>query len=102
MSPGRRPHRGTGVSWTFQATVVLLYALAVGLMPLAHHDVVCHAKSPTHCTTCVVGASAEAAGDAAGAARCSLDDLGIADSYAHIPSDPITLGAPAGRAPPTA
>ena len=28
-------------------------------MPLAHHDVLCHLKSTTHCTTCVVASSGE-------------------------------------------
>jgi hypothetical protein len=100
MSPGLRPHRGTRVAWLLQA-IVAAYALAVSLMPLAHHDVVCHAKSPTHCTTCVVGASAEPAGDGSGPARYPLDDLGAARALAHVPGDPVTLGAPAGRAPPS-
>ena len=42
-------------------------------MPLAHHDIVCHLKSTTHCTTCVVGSSGETAALGRGARRhCGL------------------------------
>ena len=47
-------------------------------MPLGHHDLACHLKSPTHCTTCTVGSSAEAAVDPAVLARFWLLEIGAA------------------------
>src|SRR5580765_784583 len=43
--------------------VLALYVLAAALLPFGHHDLACHIKSATHCTTCTVGSSAEAAAD---------------------------------------
>jgi hypothetical protein len=81
--------------------VLALYVLAAALMPLGHHDVACHLKSTTHCTTCVVGSSAEAAAAPALLARFWLNDSGAA---ACAPADPLvsaTLLPTPGRAPPT-
>jgi hypothetical protein len=82
--------------------ILAIYVLAAALMPFAHHDLVCHLKSTTHCTTCIVGSSAEAAADPALLARFWLNDAGATvfdpvtapDSDARRPSP--------GRAPPTA
>ena len=87
------------MTWLLQA-IVAAYVLAVAFMPLSHHDVVCHAKSTTHCTSCVVGASAEPAGAAAGAAPCHLNDLGAAAAGHRVVAHGIMLGVSAGRAPP--
>ena len=46
----------------FAKLLLAAYVLAAALLPLAHHDIVCHLKSSTHCTTCVVGSSGETAG----------------------------------------
>ena len=56
--------------------VLALYVFAAALLPFGHHDLVCHLKSTTHCTTCTVGSSAETAADPAVLARCSLVDAG--------------------------
>jgi hypothetical protein len=80
--------------------VLALYVLAAALMPLGHHDLACHLKSTTHCTTCIVGSSAEAAVDPAVLARFWLLDLGAARA------EPVqSLAVPdastaTGRAPP--
>ena len=56
--------------------------LAAALLPLAHHDIACHLKSTTHCTTCIIGSSAEAAADPAPLDRLRLRDAGRADPSA--------------------
>jgi hypothetical protein len=80
--------------------VLALYVLAAALMPLAHHDLVCHLKSTTHCTTCTVGSSAEAAADPAVLARFWLLDLGatVCDPASAVASANILPSS--GRAPP--
>src|SRR5262245_1527 len=39
--------------------LVALYVLALAAMPFAHHDLLCHLKSSTHCATCHVGTSTD-------------------------------------------
>jgi len=81
--------------------VLALYVFAAALLPLGHHDLVCHLKSTTHCTTCTVGSSAETAGDPAVFARCSLVDAG-APAYDSARSPHSASSRPAsGRAPPS-
>ena len=81
--------------------VLALYLLAAALMPFGHHDLVCHLKSNTHCTTCTVGSSGEAAADPAVFARFWLIDAG---ATVCEPSDEPVLStgrSASGRAPPS-
>lgn len=81
--------------------VLALYMLAAALMPFGHHDLVCHLKSTTHCTTCVVGSSAEAAADPAVLAKFWLLDAGAA-TCDPVEAARLSAGRPAsGRAPPS-
>jgi hypothetical protein len=78
------------------------YVVAAALMPLAHHDVVCHLKSSTHCTTCVVGSSGETPSWAV-----ALDGLRLADAgRAILPSaagrQSNLVRTSSGRSPPLA
>jgi hypothetical protein len=99
MSSSGRLLRG---SLDLQLKVVLaLYVLAAALMPLGHHDLACHLKSTTHCTTCIVGSSAEAAVDPAVLARFWLLDVGVTTvdpMHSPVVPDVSTLS---GRAPPS-
>jgi hypothetical protein len=95
---GRLPRASLGVRLK---VVLALYVLAAALMPLGHHDLACHLKSTTHCTTCTVGSSAEAAVDPAVLARFWLLELGITSTDpVHTPSAP-KMSAASGRAPPS-
>ncbi len=81
--------------------VLTLYVLAAALMPFAHHDLVCHLKSTTHCTTCTVGSSAETAADPAVPASFSFVDAG-ATAGGPVDSPCSAARRPAsGRAPPS-
>ncbi len=80
--------------------VLAIYVLGAALMPLGHHDVVCHLKSTTHCTTCVIGSSAEAAADPSGLARFWLNDTGFALSERQDAPLSASLCLSSGRAPP--
>ncbi len=98
VTSGRLP-RGSRLGARLKA-VLAFYVIAAALMPLAHHDLVCHLKSTTHCTTCTTGSSAEAAADPAVLARFWLLDAGAAVAFA--PSVPVAapLCELSGRAPP--
>jgi len=82
--------------------VFAVYALATSLSPLSHHDLACHLKSATHCTTCVVGASAES--DSPGAAQpgADLTFAGGVSVGSVRASDHRSLVAIPSRAPPPA
>ena len=81
--------------------VLALYVLAAALMPLGHHDLACHLKSTTHCTTCTVGSSAEAAVDPAVLARFWLLDAGAAGGETLQSPDVPDATSASDRAPPS-
>ena len=99
MSALGRPRRVSPL--TLRLKIVLaIYVLGAALMPLGHHDVVCHLKSATHCTTCVIGSSAEAATGASGLSRFWLNDTGFAISERQDAPLSASLCISSGRAPP--
>ena len=99
VTSGRLPRRPVGL----QLNVVLaLYLLAAAFLPFGHHDLVCHLKSTTHCTTCTVGSSAEAAADPAVLARFWLLDAGVAVFDPVDVAHSTTVRPASGRAPPAA
>jgi hypothetical protein len=97
VTPGRFPRGSVGLRLKL---VLALYMLAAALLPFGHHDLVCHLKSTTHCTTCTVGSSAEAAADPAVLARFWLHDAGIAIAEPIDAPHSATVRPALGRAPP--
>ena len=91
--------RGTRLALMLRV-VIAMYVLAVALMPFAHHDVVCHVTSPSHCTTCVVGYSSDVAPEPDVLAAAGLHDAGAAMLDADIRLDAEPICAHSGRAPP--
>jgi hypothetical protein len=99
MSTSGRLPRGSRLGARLKA-VLAVYVVAAALMPLSHHDLVCHIKSATHCTTCTVGSSAEAASDPALLARFWLLDAGASLLDPSSAPDAAPLLKLSGRAPP--
>lgn len=97
--PGRLP-RGSRLCLRLKL-ILAAYAVAVALLPLAHHDLACHLKSSTHCTTCIVGSSAEGASHGTALARVVMDDAGAALPAESVAFDAVLLRLAPGRAPPT-
>jgi hypothetical protein len=82
--------------------LVAIYIVAVAAMPFAHHDIVCHLKSSTHCTTCHVGTSGDQSSIRPALARVDLADSGQPhDRQSGVPAA-SALSPSAGRAPPLA
>ena len=96
MAPSR-PRLGVTLRWVLAA-----YFVALAAMPFAHHDVVCHLKSSTHCSTCHVGASTDPDGTRPAVTSADLSDAGAAEQRASGIIASCTLSPSAGRAPPTA
>jgi len=98
MSAGATPRRRSS-SWAF-TLVLALYVAAAALLPLAHHDIACHLKSSTHCTTCVVASAGDLAADTSFLQHRPLDDAGKTATEACLRVDSQALDALGGRAPP--
>jgi hypothetical protein len=80
--------------------LLAVYAVLLAANPLLHHDVACHLKSPTHCTSCT--ASPWASRIEAGVPLVSqpLPDAGrvvVGGAASVRAADRL---APAGRSPP--
>jgi hypothetical protein len=99
MSTGTRLPHGSRLALGLKL-LVAIYTVAAMAMPLAHHDVVCHTKTPTHCVTCVVASAGDVAADPTGLARLGLNDLGPAVTDGPCSVACGELRAPSGRAPP--
>jgi hypothetical protein len=99
MVLARRPCGGLGFG---VSAVLVVYVLAAALLPLGHHDVACHLKSPTHCTTCVIGSSAELTPDVTTLLRQPLRDAGRAAAMAVTDGDTPVPRTSSGRSPPLA
>ena len=86
----------------FAKLLLAAYVLAAALLPLAHHDVLCHLKSTTHCTTCVVASSGETTGWALGFDSMSLPEAGRALMLSTASFDSALVRVGSGRSPPQA
>ena len=81
---------------------VALYALFLVIAPFEHHDLVCHFKTPTHCTSCtssLPGANTHAPA-AVGAAN--LPYAGGAFAAVVVTDGSLLTVRSTGRSPPAA
>jgi hypothetical protein len=79
---------------------VVLHAAVLAAAPFEHHDLVCHLKTPQHCSSCTsspVGAgSVRAPAPAAG----HLVEAGSAVSLEATPESAVFAPRTVGRSPP--
>jgi hypothetical protein len=78
-----------------------VYVLAAALLPLSHHDVICHLKSATHCTTCLTASSAETTSHVAALDAAPLTDAGRASSGTTVYVSSAPANPSSGRSPPS-
>jgi hypothetical protein len=95
MTPGldRRVRR-------FALLGVVLHTLLVAAAPFEHHDLICHLKTPQHCTSCTsspVGSSAETHSTPGAAV---LSDAGSAAASDPISDSALLVESNSGRSPP--
>ncbi len=77
------------------------YVMTTALLSFSHHDLICHLKSSTHCTTCLATSSGEAVANAAGVDHAVLRDAGRAAIIIVTPAHSAPIGASSGRSPPS-
>ena len=80
--------------------LVALYVIALVALPFGHHDLVCHYKSSTHCTTCHISSSTHSSGTQAGVAPVTLADAGRAEAPAVRRLSSALPDPWCGRSPP--
>ncbi|MEP6915077.1 MAG: hypothetical protein ABJC89_05500 [Acidobacteriota bacterium] len=81
--------------------IVAAYIVAFAALPFAHHDLVCHIKSSTHCTVCHVGTSGEDSGAHSGPMQVRLAAAGQPEEAPAAPAIACAIRPFSGRAPPS-
>jgi hypothetical protein len=79
---------------------VALYAFFLAVSPFEHHDLICHLKTPQHCTACAASAVGSDPRPAVSTAVVHLVDAGSAVADAPVFSVTLLPAASAGRSPP--
>lgn len=82
------------------ALAIGLYALVLVAAPAFHHDLACHVKSPTHCTTCLVSVTAPRANGAAGLVAADPQDAGFLGVDVVSSPERFSFAPRLGRSPP--
>ena len=80
--------------------VLVAYFAALAATPFAHHDIVCHLKSNTHCSTCHLGTSADPDATQPSLTSADFPDAGGADEHTTTVAVSYEITPSAGRAPP--
>jgi len=79
---------------------VLCHALILLAAPFEHHDLICHLKTPQHCTSCVASPAGTRADLSLSVGAARLADAGaVVPVSLASPSTGVTLRTP-GRSPP--
>jgi hypothetical protein len=80
--------------------VVALYAAFLLIAPFEHHDLLCHFRTPGHCTACTSSLVSANPNTPIAASPVDLADAGGAFTF-HVTADDIllTVGS-TGRSPP--
>jgi hypothetical protein len=84
------------------AIVLAVYAAFLLIAQFEHHDLLCHFKTPRHCTSCVsslVGADPDTATPTA---AVNLADAGGAMAFHSVVDDILFAARSTGRSPPRA
>ena len=81
--------------------VIVAYVVALAALPFAHHELVCHLKSTTHCSGCHIG-TADSAGVEPGLGSVRLADAGLPAETSVAAPIACPLRPSSGRSPPPA
>ncbi len=81
-------------------TLAAAYILALAALPFGHHDLLCHLKSSTHCTTCLAGTSADDTSAQPAIPAIVLADAGRAMILPPFAAHSCVPTLSAGRSPP--
>lgn len=92
--------RANGHRRIFSRIGVAIYAVFLVVSSFQHHDLLCHLKSPQHCTACTsTQLSADPSTPALDAA-CHLADAGRAVIFQPVSAGVLLAARSTGRSPP--
>jgi|SRR5688500_6806920 hypothetical protein len=79
---------------------VVLHAAVLAAAPFEHHDLVCHLKTPQHCSSCTSSPVGASASTEPAPAEGHLVEAGSAVSLEAAPESAILTPRTVGRSPP--
>jgi hypothetical protein len=85
-------------AWTVAG--VAIYAVFLLAAPFEHHDLLCHIKTPQHCTSCSSSLVGSDPGTLAVATTSQLCDAGFANAFHILPESTLLAVRSTGRSPP--
>jgi hypothetical protein len=93
--------RGAVRRWRRLTVVaVALYAVVLAAAPFEHHDLICHLKTPQHCTSCAASPLSVTPHTPTTLDDCRLADAGRALAGVAIPEGTLVPSVSSGRSPP--
>jgi hypothetical protein len=81
---------------------VALYAVVLATAPFEHHDLLCHLKTPQHCTSCAASPLSVNPHTAPGLDTVRFADAGRALIVATLSEGALLATSSSGRSPPAA
>ena len=81
---------------------LVFHALMVAAAPFEHHDLVCHLKTPQHCSSCTGSPVGSNSPTAPTAAALRLADAGRAVTRHVLGESAVLITRTTGRSPPAA
>jgi hypothetical protein len=81
---------------------VVVHALFLFAAPFQHHDLICHLKTPQHCTSCTASPAARRTDAPTAVGACILAEAGRPVSVEVSSDSALLVDRRAGRSPPTA
>jgi hypothetical protein len=93
-----RPHRRFG---RFYALALAFYTLFLVTAQFEHHDLLCHLKTPQHCTSCASSPLGADPQTPQTLERCRLIEAGRAESVERQLHAVVLVRFVSGRAPPS-
>jgi hypothetical protein len=81
---------------------VAIYAVFLVTAPFEHHDLLCHLKTPTHCTACTSSVVGNGPNTPVVIDGSALHDAGNALAIVAPASDFLLAAQSTGRSPPVA
>ena len=80
---------------------IVLHTLVLTIADFEHHDLLCHFKTPLHCTSCAIGSAGSEPRTPSAAGSCSLSDAGRIVALHDVGSTVLLPVRTRDRSPPS-
>ena len=79
---------------------VVVHALFLLGTPFQHHDLICHLKTPQHCTSCTASPAARRSDAPVATGACMMNEAGAPACFEASAESAVVGDRRSGRAPP--